>query len=240
MPRSNCFLFSERHGTNGWLPVTKSRARLFENFEYILNLTKVILLSGSCLKVACHRLLCISTPMASVVIMQSFTSPAHTRIPSFRPMYAATHKGNDTGSQNGTNYFIGVLFAFAVLVLAVVACAMGSSRRSSRRQALRRQTLDPWTESGSKGDVKPPRLYDMGYTVVQDAAVWKVMMVRFEFLYSYTSSHRAASISDMSCWRGWGTRRRIHADGPRISFSDSQSRSIRCNALDAQRASISI
>ena len=146
--------------------------------------------------------------MASVVVVQisiTFTSSAPTRRPSFRPMNAATtRKGsNDTaGSQSGANYFFGVLFAFAVIVLAIIACGIGSSRRSSsRRRALR---LQSWgSPADSKGEVKPPQFYETGYRVVQDAA-WKAMMVRFWnevfFLHVYASSYASAATVGGVSW----------------------------------------
>jgi hypothetical protein len=121
------------------------------------------------------------TIMASVVVVQTSTSSAPTRRPSFRPMNAASTHKDTAASQSGANYFFGVLLAFAVIVLTVVACGITSSRRSSsrRRRALRLQSWGSHADD-SKGEVEPPRFYETGYRVVQDAG-WKAMMVRWTF-----------------------------------------------------------
>ena len=120
---------------------------------------------------------------------------------------ATTHKGGlltNNSSASGANYFFGVLFAFAVIVLSVIACGIASSRRSSsrRRRALRHQSWGSLADT-TKGEVEPPRFYETGYKVVQDAG-WKAMMVRSGHLfflfrtYMPSSYDSAASVGGVS------------------------------------------
>jgi len=108
-------------------------------------------------------------------------------------MSTASRDEGPTGNQRGANYFFGFVFMFTVILLVIVGCGIGSRRRyfSSRRDS-ERGTLDPWT-SGTKGDVTPPKLYDIEANFVNgQGATWKNIMVcctYFVYLNTFLMYH---------------------------------------------------
>lgn len=78
-----------------------------------------------------------------------------------------------TGNQKGSNYFFGIIFSVAILILMCATCGIGSrTRYFARRRNLHRATkAHEWKE-----ELMPPRLHEVGF-VNAKGTLWKDVMV---------------------------------------------------------------
>ena len=79
-----------------------------------------------------------------------------------------------TGNQKGSNYFFGILFSVAILILMCATCGVGSrARYFVRRRNLQREVeVREWKE-----ELKTPRLHEVGFVNAGDDVRWADVMV---------------------------------------------------------------